>query len=481
MSERSESGESAKAVFRVILIVVVVAASGAFLGKYVLKRFPVLPHRLLKPGRSLPLESGHGSQNPVAPANPIQSSSDRDSYGYPRQRVDKVALLALLRARKYQELTNQIESYQKEFEDDFRNELKITDAFESFSIVDRSIEPLLNEWVASSSQSFAPYLARAEYFTAQGWESRGGNYAGETSEKRFEGMRDYFSLADKDIRKAMKLRTNLVEAYCVLIDMAMANGEEAEADRLASEALGRMPLSFEIRAAYITSLEPRWRGSYEEMEAFATESQKLLSRNPKFRILRGWMDLDKGHYLLNEKQYEEALSAFNEAMKYGDHCILFDYRAAALIHLNRNQEALEDYNRAIADDPQRIKYRTARAQVLCQLNRFAEAIQDLELAARLDPASSKLAKSRRFAASTVASAGYQLYEARNLNEAIAMCDQAITIDPMLADGYYYRAFARRDLNRKNLSEAILQDLKKACELGNQDACRIHQQVSKSRP
>src|SRR5207244_11085437 len=79
------------------------------------------------------------------PSNPTLSV-DGTKPTFAPELLLKSRILALLKKGKYQELDSLLESYQREFEQDFHKEEKLAEAFDSFSADDPMLEGQLNDW-----------------------------------------------------------------------------------------------------------------------------------------------------------------------------------------------------------------------------------------------------------------------------------------------------------------------------------------------
>src|SRR5262249_22518374 len=113
-------------------------------------------------------------------------------------------------------------------------------------------------------------------------------------------------------------------------------------------ALELCPACFELRRQYIVGLEPRWGGSYEEMEQFAKESQRMSGTNPQLRVLLGLAYADQAQAACSAHRYDEAIELQNQALSYGQYWNSLLGRARVLRCSQHFQEALLDLNRAIA-------------------------------------------------------------------------------------------------------------------------------------
>ena len=108
------------------------------------------------------------------PSNPPFLGADgADAYGYPVRSPDKLALLALLRFKRFDDLDLFMTFYQESFEGDYRKETLPDQAISALYIADPTLEPILDDWVAAAPTSFAPLVARGNYRYRMGWSYRG--------------------------------------------------------------------------------------------------------------------------------------------------------------------------------------------------------------------------------------------------------------------------------------------------------------------
>lgn len=382
-------------------------------------------------------------------------------FVYPPDRADKVQILNLLKARKFQELTTLLEGYQKDFERDYRTEYTVFDAFDAFSTDGPLIEPYLNEWVSQMPQSFCPYLARGCHYKGRGWASRGGEYAYETSDEQFAGMESYFSKALKDFDAALKINPNLLNAYANSGDISSAMGTAKSPEQWFREAEKRMPYSVLLRTFYMGRLMPRWGGSREEMEAFADECDRLAPHNSNLKVLRGYIHYDKASLLCSDKQNAAAVKEFTRALEYGEFYLYLEYRGGCLGALGKHEEALSDLDRALKLRPQRLEILTFRAEELVDLKRFQEAREMYNLVASMDPEYQRFLSSRNWAVRRMDYLAYEHVKKKRLQEGLRILNEAQQLEPANFEPYYYRAnvhYLQHDL------AAALTDVDKAVEL-----------------
>lgn len=407
-----------QSIVRTIILVAILAGLAGFIG---IRKY--LAYAEIQQARFI---AEHGF--PVGP-----------SFEYPPDRADKVQILDLLKARKFEKLTALLDGYQKDFVRDFRTEYTVFDAFDAFSTQGPLIEPYLDEWVSQMPDSYCPYLARGCHYKGRGWADRGTGIASETSSEQFAGMQFYFEKAQKDLDIALKLNPNLLNAYVFSSDISSATSTGKTPEQWFREGEKHMPYSLMLRISYLGRLSPRWGGSYREMASFADESDRLISHNPNFRVLGGYVEFDRGSLLCASGKDAAAVEYFTKALKHGEFYLYLEYRARCLGNLGKEREALLDLDRAVKLRPQRIDILLSRADRLVELKKYHEARETLSLVSRLDPESKDYLDKRGYLVGRMDYHSYQLFVSHHLEEALKILDEAEQVDPSNWGPYYYKA------------------------------------------
>ena len=121
------------------------------------------------------------------PGRPWVEGAGFDAYGYPRSYANQLALRALLWAKRFEDLNEQLTWFQKEYEKDFKKEYWPVRAFGAFASPDRRLTRLIDEWARTHPKHFAPYMARAEHRCALAGHYRGSHLISKTSRLKLEG------------------------------------------------------------------------------------------------------------------------------------------------------------------------------------------------------------------------------------------------------------------------------------------------------
>ena len=410
-------------------------------------------------------EIHNGRHGPSAEFLADSTRTITDEYGYPKRRVDKTGLRALFELGKTRELDSVLASYQGLFEQDYRYEDLVGDAFGIFDVPDSSLESQFDRWVAQMPNSFVPYLARAEYYHSLGWANRGSAWSSETSQQQFAAMEYFFAKAEEDCRAVLELQPQVLRTFEIFMNIAQARGDIYIASMIMQHAAGLCPCSFRLRHRFMVTLLPRWGGSYEAMTRFAIASQELVNENPKMKLLLGYPAWDQARVLSSAKQYSDALELVSKAMMFGEGRLFLALRGNIFEWMNRHEDAMAEYDKVLQKYPDYAEVAVDKARCLYHLNRFDESAAVVRQVEAMEPWNDDLVKFKKSVTSSLIYNGYQLYKAKDYGEAIVRYNAALAFDPQYMPAFYYRGLA--NIYQGDLDIA-LSDFKKAISLNPRD-------------
>jgi tetratricopeptide (TPR) repeat protein len=364
---------------------------------------------------------------PLPTALPLVGTDGQDADGYPTRYVDRAALRSLLWHKRYADLTRYLEEFQAAFEVDPRREYWPTDAAEAFGSAEPALLPSLNAWVEATPGSFAPYLARGNHWIDVAYARRGTKWARDTATEDFVAVREAMEHGMADLDRAIALRPRLVAAWRTKIRALKSQGTGAKRRQTVDDALAVCPACFQVRATYITSLVPRWGGSYEAMRSFAQEADASL--NPRLRFLPGYIDEDRANLLRIDNKYAEALTTIERACALGDYWEFLEERARIRDRLKDGTGALADVERAIAARPGHPRLVILRAYLHYRAQHWEPAGRDLLAGLRVDPTDD----TARFVLNAVVQGlvyeGWEHHKAGRREEALKIYDLAAELAP----------------------------------------------------
>jgi tetratricopeptide (TPR) repeat protein len=280
-----------------------------------------------------------------------------DDYQIPNHRYHFIAedqsyLIDDLKEAKFEFLNKKIESIYNSSYEDLMYEVEIDLALDVFERSDPALEKHFNAWVEQSPREWQPYLARGSYYFSCGWQERGNDWARNTADQQFRGMYHYLKKAKADFEYALTLKPGLVPAYTYLIRIAKTSlFNDQEARGLIDSAIASCPGIYSARMEYFRNLLPRWGGSIREMEDFLKETRGYYHLNKRLHMLEGRIEIELGDQKFQQKDFKKALRHYNLALEHGHDALYLHQRGRSLMMLDRVEEAITDFTRALQQRP----------------------------------------------------------------------------------------------------------------------------------
>src|SRR2546430_12477317 len=224
-------------------------------------------------------------------------------------------LRRLLRTAQFDSVEIALRLAQDEAAVDVRAEWRYYDSY--VALVEPSLRAALDAWIAAHPRVVEARIARGMYSVNLAGGRRGGAVAGRTKRAQFGALDATLDSSFAEIRVALKGDPSNLAAYWVL---QRAAGFHGQADVLPTynRALRLSPASFVTRWLAITTLAPRWGGTYESMDRVAAQAQQFASANPELRTLQGFVDWDKADAAWQRDDAERAISHAKASTSYGE-------------------------------------------------------------------------------------------------------------------------------------------------------------------
>jgi Tfp pilus assembly protein PilF len=335
----------------------------------------------------------------LAGASSAEVAAEDDKVQLAAEKPKLVALdpvqrevLALVERRDLAGLERVLSERQAAFERDAAESAKLENAFRAFGKLERSAEPVLDDWVAKSPSSYVARVARASYYLSQGLEARGSDFIGETADESLETSNHYFGKARGDLEQSLKLSPKPYLAHVYLLIAACHCG--GRGDQHYDAAVKLAPQSVELRLQRMTNLEPRWGGSVEKMEAFAAQSRKELPDPAAANRVAARIPAYRAFEHRQAKDMAGALKHLDEAIALDADPAMLCERSYVLQELKREADAFADVKRAL---PKARENRYCMKRAVFHAGRSAddaEAIELLNLVLEVDPYSTQALNQR---------------------------------------------------------------------------------------
>lgn len=376
--------------------------------------------------------------------------------------ADPAAIRGLLESRQFAKLTALLEEYQASCDRDIRYEYAAHNGFAAFAAPAPAWKPLFDDWVRSAPDSWVALTARAAYHKSSGWKARGTRPAKDTTDDQFRRMVDDFLLAVRDLEASLRIRPRQLYAYVILMEISQTLGDRDRDARLARKALGFYPGSYLVRHRHMISLTPRWGGSYEAMERFVRETAPHAGRNPRLKILPGFIPWDQGRRAAAAGEYPTATALYEEALSHGENWNFLYDLADCHYRAKRYDDALGTLDRAMAISPGSADGFGLRSKIRFAQGNLDEAMASLEKMERLEGLGrGEASVLRRWESRRLVSDGHAEFRRQDLAAAIGNYTAAMRFDPGNADAYCWRGIAH---DRAGSREAALADLRRAIDL-----------------
>lgn len=148
-----------------------------------------------------------------------------------------------------------------------------------------------------------------------------------------------------DLLTAIEQNSRLTPAYCALILIEKASGNTDNARNILDTAVRSIPETYYVRYIYLTSLHPKWGGSYEQMQAYADTLDSDALVNPRLWSLKGEVPAERGFIAMLNNEYTQAINYYTEALSYGERMSFLKNRGQMYMESRQNDLALKDFRR----------------------------------------------------------------------------------------------------------------------------------------
>lgn len=156
----------------------------------------------------------------------------------------------------------------------------------------------IDAWGINNPDSYVSQLWQGVSFTGRAWEARTASLAKDVSEKRAQIFFDYLERAYESLRNSLDILDNNPETCARMIRVMMGLSEDKETTySYFDAAIETDPGHVATHMMMINYLNPKWKGSIEEMQQFAEERRsitgdKILTVLPLFSMVETQLYLE---------------------------------------------------------------------------------------------------------------------------------------------------------------------------------------------
>jgi len=288
--------------------------------------------------------------------------------------------LSLLNSNQFTDLERRFSAIQAGYSNGTVTDQELRADFRVFYPTDAALESKYDAWIAQFPKSYVAHLARAIYYKKVGQERRGGDYIGNTTAEQLRGMEVAFGKASQDLHASVALDAKPLLSYFHAMDIPRYLGGADEVRELLELSNKVDPDNLIVREKYMTTLEPRWGGSVEQMYGFLDESRKAGLSAARLQLLEAVIVADRansskedGDYAAAERDYRKAIAMGNEDCLpcFGD----------VLILEKKYDDAIPVFSKVLASNPADTDSLVSRGRAYMEAGKIREALTDLTAAA----------------------------------------------------------------------------------------------------
>ena len=246
-----------------------------------------------------------------------------------------------------------------------------------------------NAWVKRFPNSYVALYARARYHAYQAMAARGEETIDKVPVEQLQKMQGHFAAADADIRRSLAFSSRPVMSYFQLIRIARYYGTPKNARAYYEKSASLDPDVLILADEYLYSAQPRWGGSFKELQNFPDDAMKQGLSPAKVVKLRAHARFLEAEDALFFGDKKRASKLYAEVVNDGSSK---EYVALALVELGRMADTKRDfeisagyYNQALSLKPNDVRVLVGLAAAKRDANRPHEAIALYDRAISLAP------------------------------------------------------------------------------------------------
>jgi tetratricopeptide (TPR) repeat protein len=278
---------------------------------------------------------------------------------------------------------------------------------------------LLDAWKRGSPDSAYAYAASGYAYVLMAHEQRGGGWAKDTPQEKFDAMDRLLRQARADLQHAIQLNPRITPVYVAMMHAAALTGDTGYADQAIRAGLKVDPSDWFIYDEMMWLERPEWFGSFERMQHVADLAIKHANANPllwmekqsvaRYRanfsncgcaphpiafnfpaaldeLANGTMLAAAGKKAAEQGASPMAVVYLSEVIRFhgtGDE--LRQMRAEHLVFVGEPEMALQEANELVAQEPGDARNYVTRGDVYIGSGDTLRGVKDLETALAMNP------------------------------------------------------------------------------------------------
>jgi hypothetical protein len=181
--------------------------------------------------------------------------------------------LTWLKSGNYDAVEPYYAGVQRDYELGKLSDQQLYAAFRKLYEDDISNARYFDQWVRSYPKSYSARVARGAYYYRMAWAARGVAFIAKTPPERLARMENYVNRALPDLQDSLTMTAKPYLSTLYLVNVKMLDGTAQERRGWFDRGTMIDPNNTLLRVRYMVSLQPRWGGSLENMQALLNECE----------------------------------------------------------------------------------------------------------------------------------------------------------------------------------------------------------------
>lgn len=246
---------------------------------------------------------------------------------------------------------------------------------------------LSKRWLDNAPKSAFALAARGVHFRRAAAKARGGDVISKTPRANLARMALLSEMAVDLLEQAIAREPKLIAAHEALIGVARLAGMDEVHQRAFKRGMEIDKLCSRLTQEHMSSLRPRWGGSYEEMETYAAQLAPFQKERPLIALTLAAIPGDLSTWVLKHPQFKEKVELLLPAAQLSTDFPIHDVLARSMSSLNHDAWLTLQYlytaNRFMDDD---LWITRTKGRALLYAGEAEWSLLPLQRAAVLDPA-----------------------------------------------------------------------------------------------